>query len=287
MIEVDLERFFDSLDRARLREILSQRVRDGVLVRLIGKWLNAGVMDKGQLHYPEAGTAQGGVISPLLANIYLHEVLDVWFDKEVKPRLRGRAHLIRYADDVTMAFALEEDAHRVMRVLAKRLEKYGLKLNRDKTRMVNFRSPPRNKNDRGGTSAEEPGSFDVLGFRHYWGRSLRGYWVIKRKTASDRFTRALKKIAQWCKEARHWSIAEQHQHLSQKLRGHYGYYGITGNWVALGRFRYEVRRLWRKWLGTRSWRAKANWDWFAQLEKRFPLPPAIVVHSSLRRAAKL
>ena len=287
VIEVDLEQFFDSLDHARLREILSQRVRDGVLVRLIGKWLNAGVMDKGQLHYPEAGTPQGGVISPLLANIYLHEVLDVWFEKVVKPRLRGRAHLIRYADDVTIAFALEEDAHRVMKVLPKRLEKYGLKLNPDKTRMVNFRSPPRNNNDPGGASGKEPGSFDVLGFRHYWGRSLRGYWVIKRKTASDRFTRALKKIAQWCKMARHWPIPEQHQLLCQKLRGHYGYYGITGNWVALGRFKYEVRRLWRKWLGTRSWRAKTNWNWFAQLEKRFPLPPAIVVHSSLRRAAKL
>jgi group II intron reverse transcriptase/maturase len=287
VIEVDIEKFFDSLDHARLREILSQRVRDGVLVRLIGKWLNAGVMDKGELHYPEAGTPQGGVISPLLANVYLHEVLDVWFEQVVKPRLRGQAHMIRYADDVTMAFACEEDAHRVMKVLAKRLEKYGLKLNPDKTRMVNFRPPPRNNNDPGDRPGKEPSSFDVLGFRHYWGRSLRGYWVIKRKTASDRFTRALKRIAQWCKVARHWPIAEQHQQLCQKLRGHYGYYGITGNCVALGRFKYEVRRVWRKWLGTRSWRAKSNWDWFAQLEQRFPLPPAVAVHSSLRRAAKL
>lgn len=287
VIEVDIEQFFDSLDHAKLREILSQRVRDGVLVRLIGKWLNAGVMDKGQLHRPETGTPQGGVISPLFANIYLHEVLDVWFEKVVKPRLRGNAHMIRYADDVTMAFAVKEDAHRVMEVLPKRLEKYGLKLNPEKTQMVSFRPPLGTEEGPGDREGKEPRSFDVLGFRHYWGRSRRGYWVIKRRTAADRFTRALKRIAHWCKVARHWPIAEQHQQLSQKLRGHYGYFGITGNWEALGRFKHEVRRIWRKWLGTRSWRARSNWDWFARLEERFPLPPAVAVHSSLRRAAKL
>lgn len=127
----------------------------------------------------------------------------------------------------------------------------------------------------------------MLGFRHHWGRSRRGYWVIKRKTASNRFSRSLKRIAHWCKVAQHWPIPEQHQQLCQKLQEHYGYYGITGNWGALGRFRHEVRRIWRKWLGTRSWRAKRNWDWFAQLEAHVPLPPAVAVHSSLRRAAKL
>ena len=287
VIEVDIDQFFDSLDRAKLRGILSQRVRDGVLVRLIGKWLNAGVLDKGEMHYPEAGTPQGGVISPIISNIYLHEVLDVWFQHVVKPRLRGKAHMIRYADDVTMAFEHEEDAHRVMKVLPKRLEKYGLKLHPDKTRLVNFRPTPGYSKEPGGKQGKEPGSFDVLGFRHYWGRSRRGYWVIKRKTAANRFSRALKRIAHWCKVARHGPITEQHQQLSQKLQGHYGYYGITGNWEALGRFRHEVRRIWRKWLGTRSWRAKQNWDWFARLEARFPLPPAVAVHSSLRRAAKL
>ena len=223
----------------------------------------------------------------MLANIYLHEVLDVWFHQVVKPRLQGRAHMIRYADDVTMAFAHDEDAQRVMKVLPKRLEKYGLKLHPDKTRMVNFRPTPGYSKEPGGKQGKEPGSFDVLGFRHHWGRSRRGYWVIKRKTASNRFSRSLKRIAHWCKVARHWPIPEQHQQLCQKLQGHYGYYGITGNWEALGRFRHEVRRIWRKWLGTRSWRAKRNWDWFAQLEAHFPLPPAVAVHSSLRRAAKL
>ncbi len=287
VVEVDIDSFFDSLDRGQLRGILNQRVRDGMLVRLIGKWLNAGVLEAGQVHYPEAGTPQGGVISPLLANIYLHEVLDVWFHEVVKPRLRGEAHLYRYADDVTMVFAQEEDARRVMEVLPKRLGKYGLRLNPDKTRQVPFRPTPGDSQEPGGKQGAELGRFDLLGFRHYWCRSRRGAWVIKQKTAAGRFSRGLKRIAQYCRKARHLPIPEQHQQLAQKLRGHYGYYGITGNSKALGRFRQEVTRIWRKWLGTRSWHAKRNWDWFHQILERHPLPPAIAVHSSLRHAANL
>lgn len=287
VVEVDFEKFFDSLDRAQLRGILSQRVRDGVLVRLIGKWLNAGVLEQGQVHYPEAGTPQGGVVSPILANIYLHEVIDVWFEKEVKPRLRGKAYLYRYADDVTMVFEQEADARRVMEVLPKRAGKYGLRLHPEKTRLVPFRPKPRDPPGPVRQPGTEPGSFDLLGFRHYWCRSLRGYWVIKQKTAPGRFSRALKRIREYCRKARHLPIAEQHQQLSWKLQGHYGYYGITGNSKALGSFRHEVTRIWRKWLATRSWHAKKNWQWFNQLLERHPLPPAIAVHSSLRYAAKL
>jgi RNA-directed DNA polymerase len=287
VIEVDIRKFFDMLDRSHLRTILGRRVRDGVLLRLIGKWLHAGVLEQGVLSYPEAGTPQGGVISPLLANIYLHEVLDVWFGQTVKPRMRGRAHLYRYADDAVMVFSDEQDARRVMDVLPKRFGAYGLTLHPEKTRLVPFRRPAPRQGGSDPNGGGEPGSFDLLGFTHYWGRSRRGDWVIKRKTAKGRFGRALRRVAEWCRKVRHLPIAEQHQGLVQRLRGHYGYYGITGNSQPLRRFRYEVGLVWRKWLGTRSWHAKQTWEWFQDLLERHPLPPAIAVHSVLRPAAKL
>lgn len=280
VVEVDIRKFFDTLDHSHLREILRQRVRDGVLLRLIGKWLNAGVLEAGELSYPEAGTPQGGVISPLLANIYLHEVLDKWFEEEVKPRLHGRAFLVRFADDFVIGFSSEADARRVMDVLPKRFGKYGLALHPEKTRLVRFHRP-RQRRD-GGT--DEPESFDLLGFTHHWAMSRRGNWVIKRRTAKGRFRRGLKAIAEWCRAHRHFSMKEQQQTLSQKLRGHYGYYGITGNAQALARFRDRVQVIWHKWLSRRS-NQRMTWERFNLLLRRFPLPRAIAVHSVLRSAA--
>ena len=285
--EVDIRKFFDTLDHVHLRKILSRRVRDGVLLRLIGKWLNAGVLEGGELSFPDAGSPQGGVISPLLANVYLHEVLDVWFEKEVRPRLRGKATLIRYADDLAVVFSDEMDARRVMEVLPKRFGKYGLTLHPDKTRLIPFRPPAGRKAHGGDSNAVGPGSFDLLGFTHFWGRSRRGFWVIKRKTAKGRFGRALKRIAEWCRKVRHLPIPEQHEGLRRKLQGHYGYYGITGNSQALVRFKFEVERIWRKWLGTRSWHAPRSWEWFMDLLRRHPLPPPRATHSVLAHAAKL
>jgi group II intron reverse transcriptase/maturase len=283
---VDIRKFFDTLDHAHLRELLKLRVRDGVLLRLIGKWLNAGVLEKGSVTFPEAGTPQGGVISPLLANVYLHYVLDVWFEREVKPRLHGRAFLVRYADDFVMGFACEADARRVLEVLPKRFGKYGLTLHPDKTRLVPFRRP-RPAPDHGDPRGEsQPGTFDLLGFTHYWGRSWKGYWVVKRKTAQGRLSRALRTIAQWCRLHRHDPVADQHRTLSQKLRGHYAYYGITGNGLAIQRFREAVVRIWKKWLARRRRRGFLSWDTFARLLKRFRLPAAIVVHSVYRRAGQ-
>ena len=282
VVELDIRKFFDTLDHAHLRTILGRRVRDGVLVRLIGKWLHAGVLEAGELSYPQAGTPQGGVISPLLANIYLHDVLDVWFEQVVKPRMRGRAFLIRYADDAVMVFSDEVDARRVMDALPKRFGKYGLALHPDKTRLILFRPSAPHKDRLGKGGDAEPGSFDLLGFTHYWGWSRRGNAVIQRKTAKGRFRRALQRITEWCREVRHRPIPEQHEQLVRKLRGHYGYYGITGNRYALSRFLFEVERIWRKWLSTRSWRARRNWDWFRGLLRRHPLPTPIVVHSALR-----
>jgi RNA-directed DNA polymerase len=282
IVEVDIRKFFDTLDHAHLRELVQRRVRDGVLLRLIGKWLNAGVLEDGCLTTPESGTPQGGVISPLLANIYLHYVLDVWFEEEVKPRLKGRAFLIRYADDFVMGFACEEDARRVLEVLPKRFGKYGLTLHPEKTRLVPFRRPSTQSTRRDVPAEPPPGVFDLLGFRHYWGRSRRGGWVVMRKTAPSRLVRAFKKIAQWCRLHRHDPIAEQHQTLGQKLRGHYAYYGITNNGSALKALWHGVRRVWRKWLARRNLRAAMPWDIFAKLLQRYPLPQPVIVHSVSR-----
>jgi group II intron reverse transcriptase/maturase len=278
VLELDIERFFDALDHQKLREILRQRVRDGVLLRLIGKWLEAGVLEEGSLVHPETGTPQGGVISPLLANVFLDTVLDAWFEDVVRPRLRGRALLVRYADDAVMVFASEEDARRVRKVLAKRFEKYGLSLHPEKTRLLHFGRPsPR---------GPRPETFDFLGFTHYWGRSRRGKPAVLRKTARDRFTRSLRAIAQWCRRQRHLPLVEQHRELGRKLRGHYAYYGITGNQPALSRLRHETQRVWRKWLDRRSQRARMTWERFWRVSARYPLPPARVVHSVYRLVAK-
>lgn len=275
VLEIDIRKFFDTLDHAHLRNILSQRVRDGVLVRLIGKWLNAGVLESGCVTHPEAGSPQGGVISPLLANVYLHEVLDTWFEQTVKPRLRGQATLIRYADDAVMVFVNESDARKVMDVLPKRFEKYGLTLHPEKTRLIPFEHPRRGRrpNDPPG----QPGSFDLLGFTHFWAKSRKGEWVVKRKTAKSRFSRAMKAVSQWCRRHRHWPVREQWQVLVSKLRGHYAYYGITGNSRSIHLFWRWVERTWRKWLNRRSAAAHLKWEDFARLLARYPLPAAHVI----------
>jgi group II intron reverse transcriptase/maturase len=283
-LEIDIRKFFDTLGHEHLREILRRRVLDGVLLRLIGKWLNAGVLEDGSITYPESGSPQGGVISPVLANIYLHEVLDTWFEQEVKLRLSGKAHLIRYADDAVLLFAREQDARKVMAVLPKRFGRYGLNLHPEKTRLVEFRRPDRLPPSDGGSKA--PGTFDLLGFTHFWSKSRKGKWVVKQWTARDRFRRALKRVVDWCRRHRHDKVREQHKALSQKLRGHYGYYGTTGNSRALSRFRHEVTRAWRKWLDRRSQRARMTWERMKLLLRRYPLPPPrIYPHQLLLRVA--
>jgi RNA-directed DNA polymerase len=282
VLEADIEKFFDSVDRAKLREVLSRRVHDGVLIRLIGKWLKAGVMEGGVVYRPDTGTPQGGVISPLLANIFLHEVLDTWWQNEVRPRLRGRSALVRYADDFVMVIETEEDARRVAAVLPKRFEKYGLRLHPDKTRLVRFERPGSYPPPDGGKRGS--GRFDLLGFTHYWERSRKGGWVVRQKTAKDRFSRTLRRINVWCRDNRHSRIGAQHAALSRKLRGHDAYYGITGNYRALDVLRLKVTEIWRKWLNRRSWKGRVPWNHMNQLLERFPLPRARVVHSTYRVA---
>jgi group II intron reverse transcriptase/maturase len=270
VLELDITTFFDNLDHSRLRRILDQRVRDGVLRRTIDKWLAAGVLEGEELSHPDAGTPQGGVVSPCLANVYLHDALDTWFEKHVKPRLQGRAFMIRFADDAVMVFSHEKDARRMLDVLPERLGQYGLTLHPTKTRLFYFRPPSPTGDDQLRDTGKQ--SFDFLGFTHYWARSRRGFWVVKRKTASSRFSRALKRASAWFQEVRHQPVAWQHEQLVRKLRGHDNYYGIVGNHAALYRFRYELRRLWRKWLDRRSHKALMTWARFQRLEARYPLP---------------
>jgi RNA-directed DNA polymerase len=273
VLEIDIRKFFDALDHRHLRAILSRRVRDGVLLRLIGKWLKAGVLEDGRVTHPESGSPQGGVVSPILANAYLHEVLDTWFEQTVKPRLKGRASLIRYADDAVLVFESEDDARRVLDVLPKRFGKYGLALHPEKTRLVRFRRPRRDA-----SREDRPGTFDFLGFTHRWDRTRRGGWAVKRETAKGRFNRSLKSMASWCREHRHLPVKEQWAALTSKLRGHYAYYGIPGNMARVGSFRYHVRRAWQKWLSRRSDRARIPWERFGELERRYALPPARLGH---------
>jgi len=275
VLEVDIKDFFGAIDHAKLRSVLDLRVRCSGLRRFIGKWLKAGVMEGATLHHPDAGTPQGGVISPLLANIYLHEVLDLWFEQTVKPLMRGRAELVRFADDFVIIFAIEADAQRVWNVLPKRLGKFGLSLHEDKTRLVSFGRP---EDKSRGPGASRSDTFDFLGFTHYWGRVFERPWVVMRKTARSRLRRALKRIDEYCRKSRHVSVKEQHKTLCSKIRGHFNYFGVAANQRSLSNLVHQVRRIWRKWLDRRSQRARMTWPKMLKLLTRYPLPRPRVVH---------
>ncbi len=272
--EADIKSFFDTIEHPHMRSFLDQRVRDGVIRRMIDKWLAAGVLEQGRVTYPEEGTPQGGVISPLLANIYLHEVLDVWFETEVKPRMKGKCFLIRYADDFVICFEREDDARKIAEVLPKRFHKYGLELHPDKTRLINYQRPPLDSND----DDDEPPKFDFLGFTHYWSRSHRGKWVIKRRTIAKRLTRKIREISEWCRENRHLPIPEQRERLASRLTGYYNYHGITSNFEAIDKLYREVRKAWHRWLNRRSQRG-LSLEAFYELERWFPLPKPKIVHA--------
>jgi group II intron reverse transcriptase/maturase len=278
VIDLDIRKFFDTLDHSKLREILAKRIGDGVIRRLIDKWLKAGVMENGEVSYREEGTPQGGVVSPLLSNIYLHEVLDEWFVKVVQPRMGGKSFMVRFADDAVLGFETKADAERVMAVLTKRFEKYGLSVHPEKTRLIDMRKPIGQGKDRKPVN-DGPKSFSFLGFCHYWDRSRNGYWVIKKKTDKTRLTRAIKKVIDWIKDNRHLPLREQQEKLGQKLKGHYGYYGVTGNLRSLTRFVRGVERGWFRWLNRRSDKKCLNWEKFKQTLKRFSLPNPKIVHS--------
>jgi group II intron reverse transcriptase/maturase len=273
VLEVDIKSFFDTIVHQHLRSFLDKRVRDGVIRRMIDKWLKAGVLEEGRLWYPEEGTPQGGVISPLLANIYLHEVLDMWFEIEVRPRMKGRIRLIRYADDFVICFEREDDARKIAEVLPKRFDKYGLELHPDKTRLLRYELPGR---DSGG---DEPPTFDFLGFTHYWAQSRSGRWVIKRKTIRKRLVRKIKEIWQWCRDNRHEPVEDQRDRLRSRLNGYYNYHGIRCNFEAVAEVYRETLKSWQYWLNRRSQHGKMPWQRFREMLQELPLPRPRIAQS--------
>ena len=283
VLDVDISKYYDTIQHHHLRAFLDSRVTDGVIRRMIDKWLQAGVLEQGLLRHATEGTPQGGVISPLLANIYLHHVLDGWFEQDVKPRLKGNSLLVRYADDSVWVFETFEDARRVMDVLGKRLGRYGLALHPTKTRLVDFRH-----HRPGGICHPDAAgtTFDFLGFTHIWGKSWRGKTRVYQLTAKSRFARALAAVSDWCRRHRHLRWRDQHAHLSRMVRGHYAYYGISGNGRRLRQFAWQVVRVWRKWLSRRDREGVFLWSRLNALLKQRPLPPARIVHRYEAAASK-
>jgi RNA-directed DNA polymerase len=272
IIDADIRKFFDTISWNQLRPILQKRMNDGALLSLIGKWLHVGVLEEGQVVNQELGTPQGAPISPVLANIFLHYVLDEWFQTQVRPRMGGNCFLARYADDFVMGFSLRGDGERVFKVLPKRFERYGLSIHPDKSRMMQF-SRPYWKSGKG------PGTFTFLGFTHYWAKTRKGGWTIKRKTQGKRLSRFLSAIGDWCKENLHKPLAEQHRQLTSKLYGHYQYYGVRGNYKMLEVAYEHTQVMWKKWLGRRNSKNRMNWEKFTeQVERDFPLPQPRITH---------
>ena len=276
ILEIDITTYFDSIVRTQLMEMIEKRVSDGSVLRLIRKWMQVGVIDEGRLLVSETGTGQGQTISPLLANIYLHYILDEWFEEVVKPRLKGEAHEIRFADDAILCFQYREDAEKVMDVLPKRFTKYGLTLHPEKTRLMEFgRDAGRNAKQQG----EKPGTFDFLGFTHICARSRRGKFTVHVRTMRKRLRRSLTAVAQWCQEHRHEDVGQQQKTLNAKLRGHYQYYGRPTNFRSLSQFHRGVRRVWRKWLNRRTRGRWLTWERYMDILRRHPLSLPRITHS--------
>jgi RNA-directed DNA polymerase len=273
IIDADLQNYFGSIDHQCLREFLDHRIKDGVIRKMIAKWLKAGIMENGQVSYPEEGSPQGASVSPLISNIFLHYVLDEWFTAQIQPMLKGESFIIRYADDYLLGFTSREDALRVMEVLPKRMAKYGLTLHPEKTRLIDLSEP--------GQRGEEKQTFDFLGFTHYMGKSRKGNWVLMRKTSSKKQNASLKRMHEWIKLNRHkHSIPVLIAKLNQKLRGHYGYYGITFNGKRISSYYQQTKRRLHKWLNRRGGKRIWTWEKVTKLtEEWIPLEKPRIYHS--------
>ena len=277
VIDVDLRRFFDTIDKGMLRSLIAKRVGDGVVRKMIDKWLKAGILENGQITRSSLGTPQGSGCSPLLANVYLHYALDEWFYNEVLPRLKRRASLVRFCDDFVMVFENYSDCARVYRVLASRMGRYALTLHEEKTRVVDF-SFKRTQI----LKKEKAATFNFLGFTHVWGKSIKGKNVVRQYTAKDRYAKALGALNEWCRENRHRPIGEQHAKLKLKMQGHYAYYGITSNGKRLQWYADQAARIWQKWLSRRTRNGSIHWERFSKVLQRFPLPEPRIVHQYTR-----
>ena len=266
--EADLKNFFGSLNQGWLLQFVQHRVGDPRMINLIRRWLKAGILEEGQLHINEVGTVQGGSISVLLSNLYLHYVLDLWFEKVVKPRLKGEAYLIRFIDDFVVCFQYRADAIRFQNVLHKRLDKFSLKIEPNKTRLVEFGRFAHRHTKRRGEKLE---TVYFLGFTHFCTRNFKGNFKVGRKTEKSRFRRSVEKLCTLMREIRHYSLKEQCGKINEVLRGHYNYYGIGGNVRALYRFERIIERYWRKMLNRRGGKAYITWEKFNEIKQRLPL----------------
>ena len=275
ILEIDVTAYFDSIVREQLMEMIEKRVRDGSVLCLIRKWIQVGVIEEGRLLLSETGTGQGQTISPLLANIYLHHVLDEWFENEVKPRLRGAAHEIRFADDAVLCFQYKEDADKVMEVLPKRFAKYGLTIHPEKTRLLEF---GRYAEENAKRQEKKAATFDFLGFTYVCARSRKGKFTVHVRTMKKRFRQGLKAIAEWCQENRHLPVEKQQKTLNAKLRGHYQYYGRSTNYRSLRQFNQEVRHIWHKWLSRRTRGNGMTWEKYAAILRKHPLLLPRILH---------
>jgi group II intron reverse transcriptase/maturase len=269
LVEADIRSFFDKIDHEKLIELLALRIDDKAFLRLIRKWLKAGILEPdGAVNYPERGSPQGGSVSPILANIYLHHALDIWFEETVKKRCQGAAYLCRYADDFVCAFERQADAERFYQVLGARLDKFGLEVAEEKTNLIRF-SP---------INWKASGAFEFLGFELRWGRGRWGKPVLKRRTARKKYRAALASFQDWCRKHCRLPKAVLFAKLNAKLRGYYQYYGIRGNFDSIGDFSYHALRLLFRTLNRRSQRRSYNWKGFAELLKVFKLARPRICH---------
>lgn len=274
IIEADIKNYFGSINQARLREVLDLKIKDGVIRKMIDKWLKAGIQEEAQVFYPTEGTPQGGSISPMLSNIFLHYVLDEWFIKQIQPLLKGESFLIRFADDFLLGFTNEEDARRVMEVLGKRFEKYAIKLHPEKTKLIKLDAKDEN---------QEQDTFDFLGFTHYMSKSRKGKRILKRKTSRKKLRGALVRMNKWIQENRHSPFLEGLiADLNRKLRGYYQYYGVTFNSRQLRTYYEKVTRMLFKWINRRGARGHLSWEKFClRINVWSPLEKPKIYHQYL------
>ena len=278
VLDADIKGFFDSVDHKKLMACLGTRVCDPKFLRLVARFLKAGVMEDGAHIEVDKGTPQGGVLSPILSNIFLHYALDAWFDRDLKPKLRGYAGLIRYADDFVICVQYKDDAQMILRELEARFAECGLTLSKEKTRLLEF---GRFASERSARCGEKPGTFDFLGFTHFCDKTRQGKFKVGRKTSSKKFRQKVKAMNEWLGGIRSkammkdwWPI------LRRKLAGHYGYYGVSGNSRGIRNFHLAVVRLAFKWLNRRSQRRSFNWETYTAYMKRHPLPTPKIRHNT-------
>lgn len=276
VVETDIKSFFDNVSHKWLMRFLAHRIADKRILRMVGRFLKAGILENGVLHKSEKGAPQGGVASPILANIYLHYVLDLWFEKVYRKKCEGYARIIRYADDLVVCFKQKADALRFKEALTCRLAKFELEIVPSKTKVLAF---GRFAEENAARKGKKPEAFDFLGFTHYCSRTRDGSrFRMKRKTSKKKFNAKLKSFKTWLKSSRTLPTKILMSKVRVKLLGHYAYYGVTDNSDGISRYAYEVRKILHKWLNRRGKRKCLSWDKFCLLLRRYPLPePKIMV----------